>query len=157
MYEKILVPVDGSPTSQRGLDEAIKLAGLTGGRICVFHAIDEFVYSAGIDGFGGAAAIGAGMIPEIRKGGERLLEEAKLRVEASGLAAETAMASTIDGRISDLTIAQAKAWEADLIVLGTHGRRGVGRALMGSDAEQILRQAPVPVLLVRAAPTGGEG
>ena len=151
MYEKILVPVDGSPTSMRGLDEAIKLAGLTGGQIRVFHAIDEFVYSAGIDGFGGAAAIGAGMIPEIRKGGERLLEEAKLRVEASGIKADTAMASTLDGRIADLTIAEAKACDADLIVLGTHGRRGVGRALMGSDAEQILRSATVPVLLVRAA------
>lgn len=151
MYERILVPVDGSPTSMRGLDEAIKLAGLTAARIRVFHAIDEFVYSAGIDGFGSAAALGAGLIPEIRKAGERIVEEAKLRVEASGIQADTAIASTVDGRISDLAIAEAKAWDADLIVLGTHGRRGVGRALMGSDAEQILRSATVPVLLVRAA------
>jgi nucleotide-binding universal stress UspA family protein len=47
-------------------------------------------------------------------------------------------------------IEQAKAWGADLIVIGTHGRRGVGRLLLGSDAEQIVRMAPVPVLLVRA-------
>ena len=45
---------------------------------------------------------------------------------------------------------QARQWPADLIVIGTHGRRGVGRMLLGSDAEQIVRTAPVPVLLVRA-------
>ena len=54
-------------------------------------------------------------------------------------------------RSSDLVIAKAKEWGAQLIVLGTHGRRGVGRMLLGSDAEQVLRQSPVPVLLVRGA------
>ena len=56
-------------------------------------------------------------------------------------------------RVADLVVEQARQWGAELIVLGTHGRRGLGRALLGSDAEQVLRQAPVPVLLVR----GGEG
>ncbi len=50
----------------------------------------------------------------------------------------------------------ARAWGADLIVLGTHGRRGLARVLMGSDAEQIARTAPVPVLLVRL-PAGADG
>jgi len=52
--------------------------------------------------------------------------------------------------VSDLVIDQAREWGANLIVLGTHGRRGVNRMLLGSDAEQILRMATVPVLLVRA-------
>jgi len=53
-------------------------------------------------------------------------------------------------RVADLVTEQARAWKADLIVIGTHGRRGVDRFLLGSDAEQILRIAPAPVLLVRA-------
>jgi nucleotide-binding universal stress UspA family protein len=52
----------------------------------------------------------------------------------------------LDARVAS----EARQWPADLIVLGTHGRRGVGRWLLGSDAERIARYAPVPVLLVRA-------
>jgi nucleotide-binding universal stress UspA family protein len=54
-------------------------------------------------------------------------------------------------RVSEVVVEQAKVWRADLIVLGTHGRRGVGRFLLGSDAEQVARTASVPVLLVRAS------
>lgn len=53
-------------------------------------------------------------------------------------------------RISERIVEQAKAWDAEMIVIGTHGRRGVGRMLLGSDAEQTVRIAPVPVLLVRS-------
>jgi nucleotide-binding universal stress UspA family protein len=70
--------------------------------------------------------------------------------QRAGVSAETATLDTTAGRVCDLVVAQAKKWNADLIVLGTHGRRGVNRLLLGSDAEQILRLAPVPVLLVRA-------
>jgi nucleotide-binding universal stress UspA family protein len=59
-------------------------------------------------------------------------------------------------RTSDVVIEQATSWPADLIVLGTHGRRGIGRVMMGSDAEDIVRSAPVPVLLVRAVGTGAQ-
>ena len=57
----------------------------------------------------------------------------------------------LPGRVCDVVVEQAKEFGADLIVLGTHGRRGVSRLLVGSDAEQIVRVAPVPVLLVREA------
>jgi nucleotide-binding universal stress UspA family protein len=57
------------------------------------------------------------------------------------------------GRVSDVIVKEAAQWPADLIVLGTHGRRGAGRLLLGSDAEQVLRVAPVPVLLVRHRPS----
>jgi nucleotide-binding universal stress UspA family protein len=51
--------------------------------------------------------------------------------------------------VCDLVAAAAKSWSVELVVIGTHGRRGLGRLLLGSDAEQILRLSPVPVLLVR--------
>jgi nucleotide-binding universal stress UspA family protein len=78
-----------------------------------------------------------------------VLQEAETRVRAAGVAVETELYESYSGRVSDLVIAKAREWGAQLIVLGTHGRRGVGRMLLGSDAEQVLRQSPVPVLLVR--------
>jgi nucleotide-binding universal stress UspA family protein len=57
---------------------------------------------------------------------------------------------TLGHRVADLIIKQAKRWRADVIVLGTHGRRGVSRLVMGSDAELVVRETSVPVLLVRS-------
>jgi len=90
------------------------------------------------------------MIPLLREGGQKVLDTARVQAEAAGVAADTVRRDGIAGRVCDLVIDEAKAWKAELIVIGTHGRRGVGRVLLGSDAEQILRLAPVPVLLVRA-------
>jgi nucleotide-binding universal stress UspA family protein len=86
----------------------------------------------------------------------------KARVVAAGVPVDTLLLECFATRTSEIVIAQAQAWKADLIVLGTHGRRGIGRLLVGSDAEQIVRGASVPVLLTRAeevaaaAPVDGE-
>ena len=148
MYTNILVPVDGSPTSDRGLEEAVKLAKLTGARLRLIHVVDELVYATGMDGIG---SMTADLIPLLREGGEQILKTCKARVEASGVPVDTALFDSLAGRVCDLVVAEAMKWHADLIVLGTHGRRGVGRVFMGSDAEQIVRLAPTPVLLVRAS------
>ena len=58
------------------------------------------------------------------------------------------------GQAASLIVEDAKKWKADLIVLGTHGRRGIRRLVMGSDAEEIVRTSPVPVLLVRSKMPG---
>ena len=147
MYTHILVPVDGSPTSNRGLDEAVKLAQLTGAKLRLIHVIDELVYAVGMDGMGTMAA---DLLPLLREGGEQILAKCRARVEASGVAVDTVLSDGYAGRVCDRVVAEAAAWHADLIVLGTHGRRGVGRVLLGSDAEQIVRLAMTPVLLVRS-------
>ena len=70
---------------------------------------------------------------------------------------ETELHDAMTQRVSDVVVDQARSWGAEIIVIGTHGRRGVRRALLGSDAEQIVRLAPMPVLLVRGpgeAPAG---
>ena len=67
----------------------------------------------------------------------------------SGVTVETVLHHSFPGRVCDVIVKEATDWKADLIVIGTHGRRGAGRLLLGSDAEQVLRLAPVPVLLVR--------
>jgi nucleotide-binding universal stress UspA family protein len=149
MYQRILVPVDGSPTSERGLDEAIQLARLTGGRLRLLHVVDGLSVAMGSSA--GFMPVAPDTFSLLREGGDQILANARTRVEAATIPVDTVLDDTLGGRICDLVVAQARQWPADLIVIGTHGRRGVGRVLMGSDAEQVLRLAPVPVLLVRAA------
>lgn len=147
MYQRILVPVDGSPTSDRGLAEAIALAKLTGARLRLVHVVDELSFAIGAGALSGYAG---DYITLLRDGGAEILDAAKAQVEAAGLPVDTLLRDSFAGRVCDHVVEAAKAWDAQLIVIGTHGRRGAGRMFMGSDAEQILRQAPVPVLLVRA-------
>ena len=146
MYQKILVPVDGSPTSLAGLQEAIALARVMGSTIKVLHVVDEISF---MTSFESSMALTAEVFETLKKAGQDVLQEVETRVRAAGVAVETELYESYSGRVSDLVIAKAREWGAQLIVLGTHGRRGVGRMLLGSDAEQVLRQSPVPVLLVR--------
>lgn len=156
MYQRILVPVDGSPTSDRGLDEAIRLAKLTGARLRLVNVVDEITFATGFEGY---AAYTTDVLQELRQAGEQILAGATATVRAAGVEVDTALFESFSGRVSDLVVAEAGRWGADLIVLGTHGRRGVRRFMLGSDAEQIVRGAPVPVLLVRAPepPPASEG
>jgi nucleotide-binding universal stress UspA family protein len=147
MYQRILVPVDGSATSARGMAEAIALARLTGAQLRLLHVVDEMSFSLAADGFSGMAGE---MLSMLREGGVKVLAAAQAQVEAAGLKVDTVLKDSFQGRVCDLVVAEAEAWPADLIVIGTHGRRGAGRLFMGSDAEQVLRLASVPVLLVRS-------
>ncbi|MDH0863135.1 universal stress protein [Mitsuaria sp. GD03876] len=146
MYAKILVPVDGSPTSNAGLAEAVRLAKLSGGEIRLLHALD-------LQAFAMMSSAGLGITPDnfeqIRAGGQKVLDDASAVVSAAGIRVTTHLSESLASRVSDLVGEEGKAWGAEVIVLGTHGRRGLSRALLGSDAELIVRYATVPVLLVR--------
>jgi nucleotide-binding universal stress UspA family protein len=146
MYERILVPVDGSPTSDAGLAEAVKLAKLTGARVQLLHVVDDMPFVMGTDGFG---TMSADILGVMKEAGQAVLNKARAVVEKSGVPVETVLFDTLDGRLSERVAKQALDWNANLIVLGTHGRRGVERMVLGSGAEQIVRSSPVPVLLVR--------
>jgi nucleotide-binding universal stress UspA family protein len=148
MYKRILVSIDGSTTSDKGLDEAIKLAKLCGATLRLVHMVDPIPFTVGYEALGRQTAKD---IAAIEQAGQALLDAGKQRAMAAGAkSVETVLVELTTARISDRIVEQAKAWDADLIVIGTHGRRGVGRMLLGSDAEQTVRIAPVPVLLVRA-------
>ena len=151
MYQRILVPVDGSATSNAGLDEAIKLAKLLGAQLRLLHVVDQMPLAVSAEGFGTGSFDVLGMLKEA---GARVLTDAKARVQSAGVAVDTVLIDSPGSRLSDQVAAGAREWRADLIVLGTHGRRGIGRVLMGSDAEQVVRHAPVPVLLYRAPDPG---
>ena len=148
MYQRILVPIDGSPTSDLGLDEAIALARLTGGSIRLLHILDELVF---VTGFETGATYMNTVLPRLREGSERLLAAGRERVAAAAVAVEAMTIECFARRPADVIVEQAALWPADVIVIGTHGRRGVTRMMLGSDAEQVVRMAAVPVLLVRSA------
>jgi len=155
MYQRILVPIDGSPTSLRGLEEALRLAKLTGGALRLVHVVDELKYVTGFETF---AAYSSDLVPLMEDAGEQILRQGRELAERAGVKAESVLFTSADGRVSELVAGQARAWNADLIVIGTHGRRGIERGLLGSDAEQVLRIALAPVLLVNARkPDGSNG
>ena len=147
MYQRILVPFDGSPVSTRGLDEAIALARLTGARLRLMYLVDDLVFATG---FETGAVYTSDVLPLMRSAGRSILASGRDRVLRAGVEVDTELLEGIGPRLADVVAEQAEAWHADLIVIGTHGRRGASRWLLGSDAEQVLRSAPVPVLLVRA-------
>jgi nucleotide-binding universal stress UspA family protein len=147
MYQRILVPIDGSETSKRGLEEAIRLAKLTHGKLRLFHVIDELSFALAMDAYAGYAG---DWLDVLRENGKRILDEARATAQAAGVEAEAELCDSFSGSVHQMVNAEAAKWPADLIVIGTHGRRGVGRVVMGSSAEHVLRYASVPVLLVRA-------
>jgi nucleotide-binding universal stress UspA family protein len=148
MYSRILVPVDGSAPANLALLEAIKLVKCMGGKLRLIHIVDEFVMDAAYI----PSVYYQGMIEALRSVGQAALDDAVATVRQHALEPESTLSETLGHRVADHVVAQAKTWPADLIVMGTHGRRGIGRLLMGSDAELVLRTSPVPVLLVRGQP-----
>lgn len=151
MYKKILVPVDGSAASNRGLAEALKLAKSLGASLEVVHAVNEFIMDSGY----APIANYEQFLETLREVGRKVLKEAEATARASGVEVQSSLVESIGGRAADLILEQAKQRSADLIVMGTHGRRGIRRLVLGSDAEQVLRSSPIPVLMVRSAPEAG--
>ena len=146
MYQRILVPIDGSATAERALQEAIKLAAGKAQLHLVY--VLEAVYPLDAEGY---AYIDYEALQEaVRSTGERTLSQAAERVRRAGVTAETALLDVPGARTADVIDDEALNWKADLIVIGTHGRSGLSRLLLGSVAEGVVRGASVPVLLVRA-------
>ena len=145
-YRRILVAVDGSEASNKGLREALRLAKQQGAQLFIVHIVDEYPAYAMPDA--GAHAT-VDLVSLLRKSGEQTIAKAKAAAEKQGLRPKMILRETIGGSAAAAIVREAKKQRADLIVLGTHGRRGVRRLVLGSDAEHVVREAPVPVLLVR--------
>jgi len=85
----------------------------------------------------------------LRQDGEETLKEAETTVRQKGLETESTLIETPADNTGEMIVRQAKEWPADIIVMGTHGRRGIARMILGSSAEFVLRHTAVPLLLVR--------
>jgi len=146
MYQRILVPVDGSHTSTLGLQEAVRIAIDQRARLRLISVVDEFIIAQNFEGL-----INAGdMIDALRAAGNKAINNALALAKKHDLKAEATTFETVGDRVADVIVREAKKWKADLIVMGTHGRRGFNRMVLGSDAEGVLRTSPVPVLMVRS-------
>ncbi|WP_168788161.1 universal stress protein [Paraburkholderia aromaticivorans] len=146
MYANILVAVDGSEASKRALNEAIRMAKLASARLTAVYVLDQsaaFTYAGACD-------------PHLltdseRQVGHSLLDDALMKMQALGVAGDSEILET-QGIAEDIAGCIARCVERrgmDLVVMGTHGRRGMRRMVLGSVAERFVRHSPCPVLLVR--------
>ena len=146
MFKRILVPVDGSRPAAAGLRTALGLAREQKARVMLVH-LGQIVVSAPYPPNGMAAAQ---LYDAIKLNGEKILARAAALCKTRRVPCETRLYVAIADRAADVIVEEAKRWRADLIVMGTHGRRGLQRLALGSDAELVVRNSRVPVLLVRA-------
>ena len=147
MFKRILVPIDGSGPSRAGLERAIALAKNQNARLRLLHVVDENGVIQGMEPTMNVGELLDGLVAE----GRKILAAAVVTAKKHGVKADTVLYEVLIGRVADRIVREAAKWHADVIVMGTHGRRGIGRLVMGSDAENVLRQSPVPILLVRGA------
>ncbi len=144
MYQRIMVAVDGSETSQRGLTEAINLAKDQQAQLAIVHVIDVVIARSGgqfLNGF----------MEATRAISHDTIEQARKMAHDAGIEPEVRAPEVVTAgyHVSDTIADEARLWHADLLVVGTHGRRGVSKMLLGSVADGIVRLAPCPLLLIR--------
>ena len=139
MYERILVPTDGSPEVDAVLDHAASLAATHDADLHALYVIN----TAGYAGLPGDGAVG-GLSAMMNEQGETALDRAAERVGE-----RLTERVLIEGTPSEEIIDYAEEADCDLVVMGTHGRGGIDRLLLGSVAERVVRTSPVPVLTVR--------
>jgi nucleotide-binding universal stress UspA family protein len=148
MYKDILVAMDGSNASKGALKEAIRMAKLADGTVTVAYVLDRFAmfaYSANYDQFA--------MVEALRAEGDRILADAHKQATESNVACkvDTAETDNISEDVASCLQRYVQGHSVDLVVMGTHGRRGMRRMMIGSVAERFLRFSTCPVLLVRDA------
>jgi len=97
--------------------------------------------------------VAADLRRELQERGREILKDAATVAHQQGVEADTECVDAPLGPVGEVIVDCAQEWGADLIVIGTHGRRGIRRLVMGSDAEHVVRTATVPVLLLREAKT----
>ncbi|WP_028453749.1 universal stress protein [Chitinilyticum aquatile] len=145
MYQRILLPVDLSTTCRIALQETLRLASDQHARVRLVHVIDmaQFAWSAN-------EFMDVPRLQEsLQESGRKLLDDMAAQVKEAGIDVETRLLEIWGGNLAHALIEEAKAWPAELIVMGTHGYGGLTHMLLGSVAEGVVRHAPVPVLLVR--------
>lgn len=146
MYEKILVPVDGSSGGNNAVEHAASLATLCKSKVRVLHVLDVLAYA---NGFETSAIYVNDVRPAMLASGRRILADAQRALLDRAIEAQGELEQCDGRRVAQVIVDHAKKWGADVVVMGTHGRRGFNRLMMGSDAELVARLAPIPVLLVK--------
>ena len=146
MFKHILVPVDGSEPSKNALQTAIALAREVGARLRLVHVLDPTAFLTGYDPSSGSSGQ---LFSALHDGAIEILQQGTAAAQAAGVQADHVLIDRGGVRLGEAVAEAATEFGADLIVVGTHGRRGPSRLLLGSGAEHVIRVAPVPVLVTR--------
>jgi nucleotide-binding universal stress UspA family protein len=147
MYKKILVATDGSTLSKKAVSSAIALAQLTGAELVALKVIPRYPQSY----FEGGVALAASEVDRIEKQwaehGQAVVDAVAKSASAKGVQVKAITAKS--DLVSEAIIATAKKQKCDLIIMASHGRRGIKRLLLGSETQQVLTHSHVPVLVLR--------
>lgn len=149
MFTSLLIATDGSELGDKALAAGAELARAHGAKILVLTATDPVATGIGAGGFGtfDAGPVIAQLEEDYAAGASKLLDAAQEKLAAAGITAETLHVPR--HRPADAILDTAAARGVDTIVMGSHGRRGLGRLLLGSQASEVLARASVPVLIVK--------
>lgn len=147
MYRRILVSTDGSARSNRAIKSAAKLARTCGASLTIFHAIQAYRTPYYVEGMSFAWPSETQYVQGTGRSAARLLASARRLAAKHGIAAATKQTYTDDTAMS--IVAAAGKARADLIVMASHGRKGIGRLLLGSETQKVLTSTKLPVLVVR--------
>lgn len=153
MFKRIMVGIDGSLATVAALAEAIRLAGAERASIRAVSIVERV---PNIIGPGPGFVDTAALAQSLRDAAQVALGRAQDLFILTGLAGETALVDAGDGDVASVLLRESHAWGADLVVLGTHARRGIERVLLGSTAESFLRISTIPVLLIPQREHTGE-
>jgi len=147
MYQRILVATDGSKLSQKAVDDAISLAASLGAELIALKVVPRYPQSY----FEGSIPLSAQDVARVEQQwtdeGHEVVEAVKQAGDAQGVKVKAIIARS--DVVSDALIAAAKKHKADLIVMASHGRKGVKRLLLGSETQQVLTHSEIPVLVLR--------
>lgn len=146
MYKHILISTDGSDVAQKGVDQGLALAKATGARVTLITVTEAFpIYATA--GAGWVSTEMANYDDIQKEHAENILARTKEAADKLGVPNETLYVSNTPP--AEAIIEAAKSRGCDLITMASHGRRGIGRLLLGSQTSEVLSHAPVPVLVVR--------
>ncbi|WP_028605188.1 universal stress protein [Ottowia thiooxydans] len=147
MYERILVATDGSALSKKAVNSAISLATLCGAELIALKVVPRYPQSY----FEGSIALSAEDAKRVEakwtEESQKIVDAIKKSGESKGLKVKAVLVKS--DVVSDALIAAAKKHKADLIVMASHGRKGVKRLLLGSETQQVLTHSEIPVLVLR--------
>ncbi|MEY4420362.1 MAG: hypothetical protein RLZZ498_958 [Pseudomonadota bacterium] len=147
MYKRILVATDGSTLSKKAVSSAVELAALSGAELVAVKVTPRYPQSY----FEGSLPLSATEISQIENqwtdAAQKVVDAVAKAAKAKGVSAKAVVVKS--DVVSDAVIAAAKKHKVDLIVMASHGRRGIKRLLLGSETQQVLTHASVPVLVLR--------